>query len=500
MIVAENERMHRSAWVTLAVLSCLGLVTLFGETMVLPAIPDFIRDFSISYNTSSWILSAYLIAGAVMTPIAGKLSDVYGKKRILLIIMVVYSVGILAGGFANTIGFMIVARLAQGAGISMFPIAFGIIRETLPERKLAIGQTIFSSTFSGGAVVGLVVGASIIQNYGWHFTFFSIFPIAVALALIIKKFIHASSPLNLRTSAAGKGEENASDPPTVSIDVKGTLALAATVVSFLAGISLLENSITESVIGFQIIGLFAASGISLALFLFIEKRASVPLIDLKLMTHRMLLPATIILMIVGLCTFMVYQTIPIMIRSPEPLGFGGNAIVTANVQLPFMFVLLIGTVGSGFILNRVGNVRMTAIGTAVSAMGFFSLLTFHSTQSMVATTLAIIAAGLSLSFTGGFNIVLLSAPRQATGIALGMTLLLNLVGQSIGPAVAATFQQTYLGTVEGISGRFPLPEAYNLIFLTAAVISLTSVLLALALSMRRRIVPPSDSTRDGALS
>ena len=144
-----------------------------------------IKDFDITYNTSSWILSSYLIAGAVATPIVGKLSDVYGKKKMLLIVMAVYSTGILAGGFANSLWFMLAARIAQGAGISMFPIAFGIIREVLPEKKLAIGQTLFSSTFSGGAVIGLLVGANIIQNYGWHATFFSILPVAVILLFII---------------------------------------------------------------------------------------------------------------------------------------------------------------------------------------------------------------------------------------------------------------------------------------------------------------------------
>ena len=161
----KQSNINRSAWTALIILSCLGLITMYGETMVLPAIPDFIRDFNISYNTSSWILSSYLIAGAVMTPIAGRLSDIYGKKKILLIVMAVYSTGILAGGFANGIEFMLAARAAQGVGMSMFPIAFGIIREVLPEKKLAIGQTIFSSTFSGGAVVGLMVGATIIQNF-----------------------------------------------------------------------------------------------------------------------------------------------------------------------------------------------------------------------------------------------------------------------------------------------------------------------------------------------
>jgi MFS family permease len=492
----QTDIINRSAWTTLVILSCLGLITMYGETMVLPAIPDFIRDFNISYNTSSWILSSYLIAGAVMTPIAGRLSDIYGKKKILLIVMAVYSTGILAGGFANSIEFMLAARTAQGVGMSMFPIAFGIIREILPEKKLAIGQTIFSSTFSGGAVVGLIVGATIIQNFGWQATFFSIFPIAVILGLVIRKLIYvrnlATSEVKVDEGRVRNDNENSSVKKQ-TIDLKGTVALAVTIISFLAGISFLENNINDT--GFQIAGLFSVAAVSLAVFIVIEKKVSSPLVDLKLMTHKMILPATVILMMVFLCMFMVYQTIPIMVRSPQPLGFGGDALVTASVQLPFMIVLLIGTIMSGFILNKVGNTRLTLLGTIISTIGFFSLLLFHSTEFMVSVTLAIIAAGLSLSITGGFNVVLLSAPIQATGIALGMVLLLNLVGMSIGPSIAATFQQMYQGTVEGVAGeQFPTQVAYNLIFLTAALISLASIALALALARRKIIAGPISST------
>ena len=493
--VEKQTHINRSAWTTLVVLSCLGLITMYGETMVLPAIPDFIRDFNISYNTSSWILSSYLIAGAVMTPIAGRLSDIYGKKKILLIVMAVYSTGILAGGFANNIEFMLGARAAQGVGMSMFPIAFGIIREILPEKKLAIGQTIFSSTFSGGAVVGLIVGATIIQNFGWQATFFSIFPIAVILGLVIRKLIHVR---NLATSEVkvewgGGGNDENPSIKTETIDLKGTLALAVTIISFLAGISFLESNSTDA--GFQVAALFSIAAVSLAVFIIIEKKVSSPLLDLKLMTHKMILPATVILMMVFLCLFMVYQTIPILVRSPQPLGFGGDAVVTASVQLPFMIVLLIGTIMSGFILNKVGNTRLTLLGTIISAIGFFSLLLFHSTEFMVSATLTIISAGLSLSITGGFNVVLLSAPIEATGIALGMALLLNLVGMSIGPSIAAMYQQMYQGTVEGVVGQqFPTQDAYNLIFLTAAIISLASIALALVLARRKIIAGKISST------
>jgi len=490
VVSLEKQDVSRSAWTTLVILSCLGLITMYGETMVLPAIPDFIRDFNISYNTSSWILSSYLIAGAVMTPIAGKLSDIYGKKKILLIVMSIYSVGILAGGFANSIEFMLSSRAVQGVGMSMFPIAFGIIREILPEKKLAIGQTIFSSTFSGGAVVGLVVGASIIQNFGWQATFFSIFPIALILGLVIKKLVSVKSPATSE-AIVKKGDDN--PVRTKPIDLKGTLALAATIISFLAGISFLESD--SSGAEFQVAGLFAVAAASLSIFIVIEKKTSSPLIDLKLMTNKMFLPATVILMLVFLCMFMVYQTIPIMVRSPLPLGFGGDALVTASVQLPFMVVLLIGTIMSGFILNRIGNTRLMLIGTVISAVGFFSMLLFHSTEFMVSVALAIIAAGLSLSITGGFNVVLLSAPIKMTGIALGMALLLNLVGMSIGPSIAGVYQQMYQSTVDGVVGQFPTQDAYNLIFMTAALIAVASIAFALPLN-RRKIIP--SITHEGA--
>ena len=209
---------HRSGWRTLIILSCLGLIVMFDETMILPAIPDFIRDFNISYSTSSWLLSAYIIAAAVMTPIGGKLSDIYGKKKILLIIMAVYVVGILAGRFAINIEFMLAARIAQGVGMAMFPIAFGIIREVLPEKRLAIGQTIFSSTFSGGAVVGLVGGAAIIQNFGWQATFLAILPAAIALWLIVARFMRID---DMASMESGIGVDNLNVSKFSAIDIKG---------------------------------------------------------------------------------------------------------------------------------------------------------------------------------------------------------------------------------------------------------------------------------------
>jgi MFS family permease len=114
------------------------LVVFFSETMLLPAIPEVMRDFSISYGTAAWIFSAYLIVAAVMTPIAGKMSDLYGKKKVLLILLTMYIVGIAAGGFADNISFLLASRIIQGVGLAAIPAAFSLLRDTFPPAKLAI--------------------------------------------------------------------------------------------------------------------------------------------------------------------------------------------------------------------------------------------------------------------------------------------------------------------------------------------------------------------------
>ena len=472
--MSDNQNQNNSGWKVLAILSCLGLIVMFDETMILPAIPDFVRDFGISYSTSSWLLSAYIIAAAVMTPIAGRLSDIYGKKKMLLIVMAIYTVGVIAGRFATNIEFMLFARALQGVGMAMFPIAFGIIRESLPEKKFATAQTIFSSTFPAGAIIGLVGGAVIIQNFGWQATFLVILPIAIALWIVILKFMHIPGPAL---------PENDHTPVDKSIDIKGTLLLAVTIVSFLSGITFLESKET----GYYVAGLFSISVISLVAFIIIEKKAHQPLLDLSLMKSRNFLPPTMILMLVFLSIFTVYLTVPVMVRSPTPLGFGGDALTVANVQLPFMVVFLVTTVISGFILNRVKNTKLTLLGTIISTIGFFLLVMFHSTETMVAIGLTVLAVGLSLSIAGGFNVILTSVPMQVTGIALGMTMLLDLVGMSVGPVFAGIFQDVYRGTVPGVTGEFPTETAYVLIFIAAALISLTSVILSIMVS-RRKIV------------
>ena len=527
-----SPKIKQSPWITLAILSSIGLISMHAETMLLPAIPDIITDFHINYSTSSWILTTYLISGAVMTPIAGKLSDIYGKKKILLIIMVTYTIGVTLGGLAFSFSSLLIARTIQGVGLSMFPIAFGIIRSQFPPQKLAIAQGIFISTFAGGSAVGLAVGGPIVNYLGWHATFFSILPIAIALIVMVNRLVYgdneeqeSKSKLDFdyccvftklnqeQLQSERKSVEQvqiigrtANTKFTNLVDIKGAATLAVTITSFLLALSYLENISNPSNL-VLLISFSVVSVVSLLFFIRIERRLSLtkpsvkitttatiaspsPIVNLSLMIHKILLPTNINLMIVSITMFMVYQSITILVRSPEPLGFGGNAIGAGNVQLPFMILSFLVSSIAGIIISKFGNLNITLVGNVISTIGFFLLFMFHSTEVLISINLGIIAIGLSFSRVGGYNIVAASAPQQYSGVAYGMTVLLFYVGMAIGPAIAGVYMQSHqisVSTVVGLSS-YPSAESYNLIFLTAGVISLISIGLALFLKKEMPII------------
>ena len=500
------------AWKVLAILSCIATMVMYAETMLIPAIPTLIKDFHISYGLSSWLLTAYLISGAVMTPIAGKLADIYGRKKMLLIIMAIYAGGVITGGFAINIYTLIITRAVQGIGMAMFPIAFSMVRDQFPRDKVSIAQGVITSMFATGAVIGLSIGGIIIQNFGWRMTFFTIIPISIALLFVIRKFIHISddysydinnnnklNPNNTITrtkkdQSINKGEKK----PTTRIDIKGSILLAITITSFLLALTLLQStpsnnnsninngfasfySTIENVLPFIVLGI-----ISLILFIYIEKRTESPLIDLEIfLKPQILIPSTII-MIVGLSMFMVFQTIPILVQTPNPIGFGENAIDTGRVQLPFAIVLLIFGPTSGIIISKLGSLKPIIFGSALTTLGFAIILLFHSSELLISTGLGILSAGLSLAAVGAMNIIILSSPRESSGVTIGMSSMLRIVGSSIGPALAAMYMQTNQSVinVKGITESLPSSFSFDLIFLTAVILSIVSIILSILLSKK----------------
>jgi MFS family permease len=512
-----------NAWINLAILSSVSVMVMYAETMLLPAIPDIIKDFNASYNISSWILSGYLITAAIVTPLVGKLSDIYGKKKILIIVLIIFAASIFSGAFTTDLLFLIGTRILQGVGLSVFTTSLSIIRTEFPQQRYGIAQTIISSSHAAGSAMGVGIGGFVIHYFGWHFTFISLIPVVIVFLLIVMLFLRLKYDVKKEQQQQKKQKEEKVKRRSI-LDIKGAITLAATVAAFLIAISYLNtdsnthfnadsssvnndnsSSISNTITTSGIITadtipiiLLPVGAISLLLFIKVERKAASPLIDLKLISNKIILSVNIMFIILETSKLMIYLTIPILIRAPSPVGFDGNAIEAGMVQNTFMLVFLAFAPIVGFMIDKFGNIKLLLIGSMASVIGYFGMLAFHLLELSIIANLAIISIGLTLISSAGWNILLRTTPVQFMGVSVGMTLVLDFIGMSIGPVIAGIYLQsnTAVFLKDGVAALFPSAEAYNLIFLTAALASIIFIVLAIFLKK----VMPLNLTRPASSS
>lgn len=459
--------------------------------MLLPALPQLIDEFDLSYNTSSWILSAYLVAGAVMTPVSGKLSDIYGKKKIMIILILIYTIGLIISPLSSNFFMLLISRILQGIGISVFPVTFGLVREHFPREKLALSQGVISSMFAGGSVLGLAIGGTIVQYYSWRLTFFSIIPIAICLIFIIMRFIPTEKKV-IDNSKIKNHESNE------RFDLRGSILLGVSIITFLLFITFLktdsldENSILLNFIKIPLTSLiclifFVSSFIA---FLSFERKTKFPLISSRLFLDRRILASNIILLIVGMSMFTIFQTLPILAQSPYPVGFNNNPLQMSIVQLPFALVLLILGPLAGFMISRIGQTTPLLIGTIAMSLGFSLILLGRLNEFYISLYLVIISIGLSLTNVSSTNIVMVQSSFEQIGISLGISNLLRIIGSSIGPTIAGLFMQTHLLPIDLSKNQnqyFPTAAAYDLIFGTMLILSLFALSISFFLIKKQKL-------------
>jgi MFS family permease len=505
----SGSKISFHAWKILAILSGIATMVLYAETMLVPAIPRLINDFGITYSISSWILSSYLISGAISVPIAGKLSDMYGRKRILLIVMIIYTLGVIGGAVSTDIYSLLFSRTVQGVGMSVFPIVFAIVQDQFPRNKVSIAQGTLASMFAFGGVLGLLVGGNIIEHFGWRTTFYSVIPISTLLIVIIWRYVQVKEPtekeltqqehkevLNEESKGTGRYLEkqqrqhkltkNIPNSGKSKLDIKGAIFLAITITSFLSALSFVQSSDNTDLlkpfyVSWRILLLSLVGFSSLTAFILVERKSSSPLIDPKLIANKPILISNIIVIIWGICTFAIFQTIPILVQSPVLTGgIGGNAIDAANIQLPFSITSLVFGPTSGLIISRIGSSRVTLTGAIITTLSLLGTLIFHASAIQLAINLAIVGVGLALLNVGQLNINTTSVSPRNIGVSLGINTLLRYIGSAIGPAVAGMLMQAnqnVITTADGISRAFPSKESYNFIFLfILAAVSITILL------------------------
>jgi MFS family permease len=484
-----TEQISFSAWKTLLILSGINFLVLFVHTSLSPALPMIAQDFAVSTSVSSWVMTAYMVSGAVMTIVIGRFSDLVGAKKMLILLMIGYTVGTIFAGFAHDIFTLIGIRALQGVAIAVTPIAVKLVRDQFPKGKFSIGQSIILSMYSGGMAIGAVLGPIIAAGPGWQSVFYICAPFAVVLLFVSWKFIkvdegkkiheHDQLPSDMSDKASKK-----------RIDFIGIITMAIAIISFLLAITF-SGSIATNLIAFVIP--LVVGVISLIFFIIVEKRTKFPLVNLKLVFHPVVLSGNITMLMFGVLQYIVITGIPQLGAAPDPSGLGLDPEKVGFLQLPFGLAAMIFGPIFGLLAIRKGfNLKLMVPGMVIIAISFLLLLLFHDTPRSVAGGLflfGIAGALLPITLT---NTIISFTPREYTGISSAATNMMRIVGGAIGPVITSVILAsiTVSITMDNAQKTYPSPVAFNIVFGMAVILAIASVILAVRLKrLATKIVP-----------
>jgi MFS family permease len=495
---APEEEVPFSAWKSLLILSAGIVMFLFLNTAMSPSLPVIAQDFQISLSLSSWVMTAYMVSGAVMTVIMGRLSDLVGAKKMLMLMMMCFTAGTLLAPFAHDIYTLVFIRALQGIAVASSPIATKIIRDQFPKSKFSVGMGIYLSAYSGGMALGAVLGPIIVASAGWQDLFYMTAPIAVVLTFISWRFIHVDERLKVNEHDVHADEpsghmhtKDGKHAKKQRMDFMGIITMSVTLVSFLVAITF-SGSIATNLISFAIP--LAIGVISLVLFIIVEKRVKSPLINLRLVFHPVIFTGNIMMLMFGILQYIVITGIPQLGSAPSPSGLGLEPEKVGLLQLAFgLSMMIFGPIFGLMVTRRKGlNLKLLIPGIVICAVSFLLLLLFHSTSQSVNGALFIFGiAGALLPLTLNTTNILFT-PGEYTGISSAVTNMMRIVGGAVGPVVTTVILTsiTVSVTVDSVEKSYPSPLAFNIMFGMGVAMAIACAVLAIRMKhLATKMVP-----------
>ena len=480
-----SEQISFNAWKTILILSGTIVIFLYLNTAMSPALPSIAQDFEISDTLASWVMTAYMVCGAVMTVIMGKLSDLVGAKKMLMLMMVCFTVGTILAPFAHNISTLLALRVLQGVAVASTPISTKLIRDQVPKSKFPIGISIYLSAYSGGMALGAVLGPVVAADAGWQGNFYFIAPIAVVLLFVCWRFIHSDETKKIHEHDQ---VEAPGDIPTKSIkrakkqriDIIGIITLTVTIVSFLIAITF-SKSIVTNLLAFAVPLVIGV--IFLVLFIIVEKRTKLPLVNLKLAFHPVIFTGNIMMLMFGILQYFVITGIPQLGSAPAPSGLGLDPLKVGFLQLAFgLSMMIFGPVFGLLVAKRRGlNLKLLIPGIVITAISFLLLLFFHSSSQAINGALFVFGVAGALLPMTLTNTTIAFTPKEYTGIGSATTNMMRIIGGAIGPVLTTVIlaSATISITVDNVEKSYPSPVTFNILFGLGVVMTIACVFLAI---------------------
>lgn len=426
------------------------------QSLVTPVLATIQHDLHTTQNTVTWVLTAYLLSASIFTPILGRVGDIVGKERMLVVTLVALGTGSVLAGLAHSIGILILARAVQGIGGAVLPLSFGIIRDEFPNVKIAGAIGIIAAMAAVGGGAGIVLAGPIVSHLNYHWLFWLPLVLIVIAAICAQIFVPESP---VRTPGR--------------INWLAAILLSGSLVALLLGVSEAPSWGWGST---RVIGLIALALLLGAVWVIVEVHSSEPLIDMRMMRVPAVWTNNLVAFLFGMGMYSTMAFLPEFLQTPTSAGYGfGASIIQSGLYLlPLTVTMFISGLLSGRIAAAIGSKTAVIIGATASTGAYLilALASSHSWEIYAASTL--LGIGLGLAFSAMSNLIVQAVPPSQTGVASGMNANIRTIGGAIGAAVMSSIVASQV-----LGNGFPGKLGYTYGFLFAAGMTVIATIAAI---------------------
>ena len=431
---SETPRTHYQ--VTFVVLAAATIAYSLLQSLVIPVLGTIQAGLHTSQNSVTWVLTAYLLSASIFTPIMGRLGDMFGKERMLVVALVALAGGCMMAALASSLTMMLVARVIQGVGGGVLPLAFGLIRDEFPREKVAGAVGVIAALAAAGAGLGIVLAGPIVNTLDYHWLFW----IPMVILVIAAVAAHVVVPES-RERTEGR------------INWRATVLLSGWLVALLLAVS------EAPVWGWgsaRVLGLCVAAIVLAISWVAVENRAAHPLIDMNMMRIPAVWTTNLVALLLGVGMYAAFAFLPQYLETPASAGYGFGASIThaGLILLPSSVAMFVFGGLSGRLSGRFGARAVLIAGTAISVAPFVLLTVARAHQWEILIAMVLQGVGFGLAYAAMSSLVVQAVPAQQTGVASGMNANIRTIGGSLGAAVMSSIVTagTHHGSLPANSG------------------------------------------------
>lgn len=402
------------------------LVASISQTIVAPAMPIMVAELG-GMEHYSWLATAAMLVSAVVVPIVGKLSDMYGRRSFYIAGLSIFMFGSVLAGMATDFWWLVGARGVQGLGMgALMTLSQTIIGDIIPPRQRGKYQGLMGAVFGVTSIAGPLLGGTITDNWGWRWLFYAALPVGVVALAFISKYLHIP---HVQRKA--------------KIDVAGIMVLTGALVSILLALS--WGGTTYPWSSGPVVGLLTTGAVLLGVLIPIELRAQEPVLPLRLFRNSIFTLSNIASLAIAMGMFGAIFYIPVFAQGV----LGVSVTVSGAIMIPMSMAMIVTGIVIGFLITKTGKYKVFVVGGTVAMLAGFGLLVqmgFHSTELQLTLATVVLGVGLGACMQPFTIIVQNAVSQRDLGTATASVQFFRNIGGTVGTALLGTILSSRMVT------------------------------------------------------